>query len=133
MDGTGPTKATQARVAQARTGHQQNGHLAQRHMTEQAETAINMIVLAAGDNVGVATRDIAAGAMARDIKGHTVTAQEAIPQGHKIALADIPPEAAICRFGVPVGIARQAIPTGHLAHVHNIASAYINNDEDHYE
>ncbi|HWT98878.1 MAG TPA: UxaA family hydrolase [Terriglobales bacterium] len=102
-------------------------------MTEQAETAINMIVLAAGDNVGVATRDIAAGEIARDIKGHAVTAQEAIPQGHKIALADIPVEAAIRRFGVPVGIARQAIPTGHLTHVHNIASSYINNDEDHYE
>jgi predicted RecA/RadA family phage recombinase len=102
-------------------------------MTMQTEQAINMIVLASGDNVGVATRDVAAGETARDIKGHAVTALEVIPQGHKIALADIPAETAIRRFGMPVGIAKQDIPAGHLAHVHNIASAYINNDEDHYE
>lgn len=94
---------------------------------------VNMIVLAQGDNVGVATRDIAMGEEARDAKGRVLTAKEPIPQGHKIALEVIDPDADIRRLSVPVGIATEAIGEGHLVHVHNVASRYLTNDEDHYE
>ena len=92
-----------------------------------------MVILASGDNVGIALRDIAAGALARTIDGRSLQALEAIPQGHKIALAEIVAGAPILRFGMAVGVAKAAIAKGRLAHVHNIASRYLNNDEDHYE
>lgn len=95
--------------------------------------AANMIVLHAGDNVGVALRDIAAGEFAVDTAGRGLVAEEAIPQGHKIALAPIGAGAKIVRFGVPVGLAVPEIPTGRLVHVHNVRSQYLNNDHDHYE
>ena len=95
--------------------------------------AVNMIVLDAADNVGVALRDIGAGELAADAAGHQLTAVEAIPQGHKIALGPIEAGAKILRLGVPVGIALPAIEVGHLVHVHNVRSQYLNNDHDQYE
>jgi hypothetical protein len=98
-----------------------------------AESAANMVILAPNDNVGIALRDIAAGGLARTIAGAALEAGEAIPQGHKIALADIAEGALILRFGVPVAVSRADIPKGRLVHVHNVASRYLNNEEDHYE
>jgi predicted RecA/RadA family phage recombinase len=96
--------------------------------------AVNMIVLdAAADNVGVALRDIAAGETAVDASGRSLTAVESIPQGHKIALAAIAAGARIVRLGVPVAIAVPDIAAGHLVHVHNVRSQYLDNDADHYE
>ena len=97
------------------------------------EGVANMVILAPKDNVGIALRDIAAGRRAHTIAGAELEAGEAIPQGHKIALADIAEGALILRLGVPVGVAKTAIPKGRLVHVHNVASRYLNNDEDHYE
>lgn len=94
---------------------------------------VNMIVLSQGDNVGIATRDIAVGEEARDAKGWTLIAREPIPQGHKIALETIGSGAEIRRLAVPVGIATTAIGEGDLVHVHNVKSRYFQNDEDHYE
>jgi hypothetical protein len=94
---------------------------------------VNMVVLAQGDNVGIATRDIAAGEEARDVKGRTLTARERIPQGHKIALEAIGPGTDVRRLSVAVGIATSAIGEGDLVHVHNVKSRYLENDEDHYE
>jgi altronate dehydratase small subunit len=92
-----------------------------------------IVILAAGDNVGVALIDIAAGSPARTLGGRSLEALDVIPQGHKIALADISAGALIMRYGMAVGLAKAAIGKGRLAHVHNIASRYLNNDEDHYE
>ena len=60
-------------------------------------------------------------------------AREAIAQGHKIALKAIPAAQEILRLGMPVGLTTAAIEEGHLVHVHNVASQYLTNDEDHYE
>ena len=81
-------------------------------MSGGGNSAVNMVVMAPGDNVGVATRDIAAGATARDLRGCRQVALEPIPQGHKIALADIAPEDLLVRYGVPVGVATDAIGAG---------------------
>ena len=102
-------------------------------MKPPGNEGVNMVVMASGDNVGIATCDIAAGAAARDVRGRRQQALDAIPQGHKIALVDIAPDRHIVRYGVPVGVATVAIGAGRLAHVHNIASRYLDNDEDHYE
>ena len=93
----------------------------------------NMIILARGDNVGVALRDIAAGASACDKQGTTVIASEVIPQGHKVALAPIAAGQPVIRLSMPVGKTTRAIDAGSLVHIHNVASQYLNNDHDHYE
>ena len=93
----------------------------------------NIVVLADGDNVGVAVRDIEASDAARAANGQSAIAGEPIPLGHKIALRAIAEGEKIVRFGVPVGIATADIPSGRLVHVHNVASQYLNNDVDHYE
>jgi hypothetical protein len=93
----------------------------------------NMIILAPGDNVGIALRGIAAGEAATDGSGRELNCIEEVPQGHKIALTVIAEGERIVRLGVDVGIARTAIPRGRLVHVHNVRSRYLDNDEDHYE
>ena len=95
--------------------------------------AANMVVMATADNVGIATRDIASGECARALGGRELTASERIPQGHKIALVDIEPDALIVRYAVPVGVAAARVSAGCLVHVHNVASRYFDNDEDHHE
>ena len=96
-------------------------------------TAVNIVVLAAADNVGIALRDIETNEAARSAGGSSIAAREAIPLGHKIALADIQSGQAIVRFGVPVGIATKPIAPGQLVHIHNVRSRYLDNVEDHYE
>lgn len=95
--------------------------------------AVNMVILGDGDNVGIALADIAGGAEAVSLAGDRLTAGEPIPQGHKIALRAIAAGEDIIRFGFPVGIARADIGRGRLVHIHNVASRYLDNDEDHYE
>jgi altronate hydrolase len=94
---------------------------------------VNMIILGKGDNVGIALRGIQAGEVAVSSDGHRIDCIEEIPQGHKLALAVIPQGAKLIRFGMPIGIAKAAIRPGALAHVHNVRSQYLDNDEDHYE
>ena len=93
----------------------------------------NMLVLAAEDNVGVALKAIETGEMALDSGGRKLRSNEAIPPGHKIALARIGEGEKIVRFGVPVGIAKSTIRPGQHVHVHNVRSQFLDNDEDHYE
>ena len=95
--------------------------------------AANIVVMAPDDNVGIAMRDIAPGESARALRGREIAASEPIPQGHKIALVDIDPDESIVRYGVPVGVATGAVAAGRLVHVHNVASRYFDNDEDHHE
>ena len=102
-------------------------------MSPAPNPGVNMVVMAPGDNVGVALRDIAGGTPASDLRGTRRVAREPIPQGHKIALVDIEPDELLIRFGVPVGVATAPIAAGRLAHVHNVASRYLDNDEDHHE
>ena len=47
-------------------------------------------------------------------------AQEAIPQGHKVALRQIPQGGQICKYGHVIGVATEAIPAGGYVHVHNV-------------
>jgi hypothetical protein len=93
----------------------------------------NMIVLGQGDNVGIALRGIGAGETAVSEDGMRIACIEEIPQGHKLALEQIAEGQKLIRFGVPVGIAKSTIRPGALAHVHNVKSQYLDNDEDHYE
>ncbi|MCC7496218.1 MAG: UxaA family hydrolase [Bryobacterales bacterium] len=51
-----------------------------------------------------------------------VTLVEPIRLGHKVALCDIKPGAAIIKFGIPIGVATQPIRAGEWIHLHNCRS-----------
>lgn len=67
------------------------------------------------DNVAVALRAIAPGEVVTCAE-QTLTAQEAIAQGHKIALTAIAQGEHVIKYGYPIGHATQSIALG--AHVH---------------
>jgi altronate hydrolase len=71
------------------------------------------------DNVVVALRPITAGETVTE-GAVTVTANEDIPQGHKIALKDFAVNDNVIKYGAPIGHATQLIKTGDWIHTHNI-------------
>ncbi len=64
----------------------------------------------ARDNVAIVANagGLPAGTVLPD--GLTLTTQ--VPQGHKVALVDVPAQAAVIRYGIPIGYALQDIPAG---------------------
>lgn len=80
-----------------------------------------------GDNVAVAVRDLAPGAVEGGyLKGPETVAVDLVaevPLGHKFALAEIAEGAEIVEYGVRIGIATRAIGVGEHVHVHNVRSA----------
>ena len=50
----------------------------------------------------------------------TITAEDPIPLGHKIALATIEPEATVIKYGQDIGRAVAKINPGSHVHVHNL-------------
>jgi (2R)-sulfolactate sulfo-lyase subunit alpha len=49
-----------------------------------------------------------------------LTAQDAVPLGHKVALRDIAEGETLIKYGADIGKATAAIPKGRHAHVHNV-------------
>jgi (2R)-sulfolactate sulfo-lyase subunit alpha len=80
-----------------------------------------------GDLVAVAVRDLApgpgSGAYLQGSATVSVQVQDAIPLGHKLALADIAEDQDVIEYGQRVGIATRDIPRGGYVHVHNVRSA----------
>ena len=79
------------------------------------------------DNVATVFSDkVSAGTEVQvcDKKGRSVpvAAQEPIPYGHKIALADVAADEAIIKYGEELGRASKAIGKGEHVHVHNLDS-----------
>ncbi len=68
----------------------------------------------AADNVAIVANDggLAAGTALAD----GLVLRDRVPQGHKVALVDIPADAAVLRYGVVIGRAGQAIPAGSWVH-----------------
>jgi altronate dehydratase len=79
------------------------------------------IVISAEDNVATALEAIERGQTVH-AGGATVTATEAIPRGHKIALRAIAAGDRVIKYGSPIGSASQAIAAGAHVHTHNVAS-----------
>lgn len=72
------------------------------------------IQLRSEDNVAVVVNDD--GAPAGAVFQDGIVAVEAIPQGHKVALVDIPAGAAVTRYATPIGYANRDIARGQWVH-----------------
>jgi galactarate dehydratase len=62
------------------------------------------------DNVAIVAND--GGLPAGTTLSSGLTLKEHVPQGHKVALVDLPLDAPVIRYGIPIGYAAQAIPAG---------------------
>jgi (2R)-sulfolactate sulfo-lyase subunit alpha len=80
-----------------------------------------------GDDVAVAVRDTGPGeARAAYLDSGDrfgLTAREAIPLGHKIALRDLSASEDVLEYGVLIGLTRGPVAAGQLVHTHNLRSA----------
>lgn len=71
------------------------------------------------DNVAIALKPLAKGEVIT-IEQQSITLTEDIPQGHKVALANIAPNEHVIKYGAPIGHAIASIKTGEHVHVQNI-------------
>lgn len=90
------------------------------------------IRITAADNVAVALHPIAEGECI-DVGGQSVTAREAIPQGHKIALKPIRNHEQIIKYGFPIGHAVKDAEPGSWVHTHNMATNLEGETDYQYE
>jgi (2R)-sulfolactate sulfo-lyase subunit alpha len=86
------------------------------------------LVHQAGDHVGVATADIAAGEPVEGVYmddggSVAVEAAAAVPLGHKIAIRDCAPGDPVVEYGIRIGVAPAGLRPGDYVHVHNLKSA----------
>lgn len=97
-------------------------------MTDQEMAGLagrkSALVLDAKDNVAVALADLASGdecLVAEDGgANYTVTVSEAIPFGHKFALADLQQDAPVFKYGEEIGKMKSPLKKGGWIHVHNM-------------
>ena len=82
-------------------------------------TTPSLLRIHPSDNVAVAIEDIAPGTPVR-VDGVAVTAAEAIPRGHKIALRELAVGETVIKYGFPIGRTTEAIAPGRHVHTHNV-------------
>lgn len=80
-----------------------------------------------GDSVAVAVVDLSPGEtiQARVLDNShpvSVTVRDAVPLGHKVALADVAQGEDVIEYGERIGRASQTIVAGAHVHVHNLKS-----------
>jgi galactarate dehydratase len=66
------------------------------------------------DNVAIVANP--GGLPARSVLADGLTLRDAVPQGHKVALVDIPADGAVLRYGIAIGYALKDIPAGSWVH-----------------
>ena len=81
-----------------------------------------VIRLHPSDTVAVALQAIASG-QTLHLHGRSVVAAQAIPQGHKIALAEHATGGCVVKYGHTIGLATRQIAPGEHVHSHNLATA----------
>lgn len=77
------------------------------------------LVLRAGDDVAVTTRDLAAGTVLSTPAGPLVVVAD-VPRGHKLALRDLPAGAPVHKYGQSIGRTLVDVPAGSHVHAHNL-------------
>ncbi len=84
---------------------------------------MNGILLNKADTVVTVTEDIPAGAVVSyllDAAEVKLLSVEAIPQYHKMAIADIKAGENVLKYGESIGYATRDISTGQHVHTHNM-------------
>ena len=81
-------------------------------------TATTALLLSETDNVAVVLANITKG---EDVPAVGLTAREAIPRGHKVAVTPIKPGDAVHKYGQVIGFASAHIAPGEHVHTHNVA------------
>jgi galactarate dehydratase len=66
------------------------------------------------DNVAIVANQ--GGLPAGTVLPDGLTLRDAVPQGHKVALVDLPEGGAVLRYGIPIGYALKDIPAGSWVH-----------------
>ena len=85
----------------------------------------NALAIDGRDNVAVALEDLAQGTpvrVSREGRVDEIVARDAVPLGHKLALAAIAQGAPVVKYGEVIGVATAPIGCGAHVHVHNVAS-----------
>jgi len=78
-------------------------------------TATTLEEIKAGDKVSLTLKS-------GQVEGE-ITARQAVPFGHKLALASIGKGDKVLKYGEVIGLATQPINKGDYVHVHNVESA----------
>ncbi len=86
---------------------------------------IHFLIHDSVDTVGVAVLDIADGTACtgRDLATNQplqVTAREAIPLGHKLALKDFKVGDEVTKYGCVIGVISKDVAVGHHVHTQNL-------------
>ena len=81
---------------------------------DNAATALNDIE--AGETISLVSKSGPIGEM---------TAKQAVPFGHKLAIVDIKKGDKILKYGEVIGLATQNIGKGDYVHTHNVESALL--------
>lgn len=84
--------------------------------------------LADGDEVAVATRDLAPGSVLESVEGPALEVRANVPRGHKIALTDVPAGASVHKYGQSIGLALTGIRRGEHVHTHNLGMDQVEQD-----
>jgi len=79
-------------------------------------TAIALDDIEAGDTVSLTSKSGQAG---------EITVRQAVPFGHKLALAIIGKGEKVLKYGEIIGLATQPINEGDYVHAHNVESALL--------
>ena len=98
----------------------------------QGKRMDTIVVMKASDNVATCLKDLAANQLAEvKLDGHrqSVTLQNDIPFGHKIALVDIAQGDEVLKYAEVIGVASQPITAGEHVHVHNVESIRARGDK----
>lgn len=90
-------------------------------MVNRRVSSVRAIIINGRDNVATVVEEVGVGEEV-ECGGEKVKALERIPQGHKIALRDLPAGTQVIKYGLPIGVASRAIRRGQWVHVHNVAS-----------
>jgi len=105
------------------------------HVAEKPKTATEppaIVQVHPEDNVAVALRQVALGQQLK-VAGKSVTALETVPQGHKIAVADLNAGDVVTKFGCPIGRATRSIAAGLHVHTHNVETLLVGVEAYHHD
>ena len=90
-------------------------------LSDDAQSAIETLRVAPGDQVATAMRDLPAG-LDLTVDGIALTLKNDIPKGHKLAVLPVRAGEPVLKFGFAIGKATQDIDAGEHVHAHNLAT-----------